>query len=76
MARDIEVGTAVVVCGITDPHDVDLNGRRGILVPKHRYSNSIFEHTFGEVGVKLDPLPGQETPERINVLRKEIREVC
>lgn len=54
---DQRVGTPVLVTGIEDPHDEDLNGRTGVLCQPFRTTSGI-----QDVGVKLDPIPDDDGP--------------
>lgn len=60
-----ECGTRVRLVNITDPNDMDLNGKEGSLCRPIRDQRPI-----QEVGVKLDLNPG-EKEEYVNVFHNE-----
>ena len=75
--KTLPFGTAVKIRGIKD-EDTDLNGRTGVLCPKHLHRSSTTrpECIFGEVGVRLDPILGVRFSNNIvNVLWSEISEI-
>jgi hypothetical protein len=64
-----EIGTRVRLRGITDPHDVDLNGREGFLC--NPFKTFLANHvTIRDVGVRLDAVDGGEE-ESVMILRNE-----
>ena len=73
MDKKLPAGTRVRLTGITDKEDLDLNGREGVICPKHRFGFKTVHHAFGDIGVALDS-KGQY-PERVNVLWPEVAEV-
>ncbi len=53
MKPRLPYGTKVRLQNIPD-EDADLNGRTGVLCPKHTYGSQALHMCYGDVGVKLD----------------------
>lgn len=70
--KTLPIGSRVRLEGITDQEDLDLNGRAGRIVPKHRFRARSIDHAFGEIGVALDSKG--PFPEPVNVLWSEVVE--
>lgn len=65
-----EIGARVRIKGITDPYDVDLNGREGVLSrPFHKFP-------IKEIGIRLDAIPC--TPQSCKTIDRDyvVHECC